>query len=152
MKKAFTLRDIEQLAARGLIRGYTEPSKGAGKGNCSKKGEGSVKGQRKSKYGSERVEVDGIVFDSRKEARRYSELKILLKAGEIAQLERQVPYELNQGGTHSLRYIADFVYVKAKTGERVVEDVKSEFTARMPLYKKKKKLMKKIYGIEINEI
>ena len=92
--------------------------------------------------------VDDIEFDSKKEAYRYKDLKLLLKSGEIGLLQLQVPYELNDGGTHSLKYIADFVYMDARTGQKVVEDCKG---MRTTIYKKKKKLMKKIYGIKILE-
>lgn len=88
------------------------------------------------------------MFHSTKEANRYSTLKILLKAGEIGFLELQVPYELNPGGEFSYKYIADFVYIDARTGDKIVEDCKGFRTAE---YKKKRRLMKKVYGIEIKE-
>lgn len=104
--------------------------------------------KKKSKYYNSKKEVGGILFDSEKEANRYGELKLLLKAGTIGLLELQVPFELNEGGTHSLKYIADFVYYDQGTGEKVVEDCKGFRTRE---YKKKRRLMKKIYGIEIKE-
>lgn len=107
-----------------------------------------VKKIKKSKFGNKKKEVDGLIFDSQKEAKRYSELKLLLKAGEIGLLELQVDFELNEGGTHSLKYIADFVYLDARTGEKIVEDCKGYRTS---IYKKKRRLMKKIYGITIKE-
>lgn len=103
---------------------------------------------KKHKYNAKKTEVEGIVFDSAKEAKRYKELQMLLKAGEIGLLELQVEYELNVGGTHSLKYVADFVYI-LKTGEKIVEDAKGFKTKE---YLKKKKLMKKVLGIEIKEI
>ena len=103
---------------------------------------------KKHKYGAKRTEVNGIVFDSAKEAKRYKELLILLKAGEIGLLELQVPYELNEGGTHSLKYIADFVYM-TKEGVKIVEDAKGYRTKE---YLKKKRLMKKIHNITIKEV
>ena len=72
----------------------------------------------------------------------------MLKAGEIAFLARQVEYELNTGGSHSLRYIADFQYTDVRTGKVIVEDTKG-FKTRD--YLRKKKLMKKVHGIEIKE-
>lgn len=102
----------------------------------------------KSKFGNNKKEIDGILFDSEKEARRYGELKLLLKVGEIGLLELQVPYELNEGGTHSLKYIADFVYRDAKTGEKIVEDTKGFKTK---IYLKKRRLMLKLHGIKIKE-
>lgn len=105
--------------------------------------------KKKSKYGNSKKEVDRIVFDSVKEAKRYKELKLLIKAGAIGQLELQVPFELNNGGTHSLKYIADFVYINAITGEKVVEDAKGYRTKE---YRKKKRLMKKVHNIKIKEV
>lgn len=114
---------------------------------------GKEKGKvKKSKYGSTKVEVDGITFDSAKEARRYGELKLMQKAGMIGLLELQVVYELNVNGGKVCSYIADFVYVISATGEKVVEDVKSDSTKKIERYRLKKKLMKQCYGIEIKEV
>ena len=108
----------------------------------------TVEQPKKSKYGASKTECDGIVFDSKKEAERYKVLKLLLKAGAIGLLELQVPYELNEGGSHSLKYIADFVYVDAITGKSIVEDTKGFKTRE---YLKKKKLMLRVHGIKIKE-
>lgn len=105
--------------------------------------------KKRAKYGNTETEVDGVKFDSKKEANRYRELLLLLKAGEIGLLRWQVEYELNPGGSHSLKYIADFVYIIVSTGQEVVEDVKGYRTRE---YKKKKRLMKKVHGIVIQEI
>lgn len=109
------------------------------------------KPKKKSKYNNTKTEVDGIVFDSVKEANRYKELRLLLKIGEIGLLKRQVEYELNLGGKNSIKYVADFVYVISKTGQKIVEDVKSEITKKLPVYRMKKKLMEDRYGIIIKE-
>lgn len=105
--------------------------------------------KKRSKYGNSKTEVDGEIFDSAKEADRYKDLVLLRKAGVIGLLRRQVEYELNPGGTHSLKYLADFVYVIRSTGVTVVEDVKGFRTRE---YKKKKRLMKKVHNIEIQEV
>lgn len=105
--------------------------------------------KKKHKYSSQKVDLDGKPFDSKKEAKRYTELKLLLKAGEIAFLARQVEYELNTEGSFSLVYVADFVYTDVRTGQSVVEDAKGFRTTE---YKKKCKLMKKVHGITIKEI
>lgn len=108
---------------------------------------------KRSKYGAVKVTVDGITFDSKKEARRYHELKLLQKAGEIHALEIQVPYlipvtNLSTGSVTQVgRYDADFRYWQG--GEVVVEDVKG---VRTPVYRLKKKLVEAIYGIQIREI
>lgn len=102
----------------------------------------------KSKYGAKKVVIDGITFDSTKEGGRYLELKMLREAGLVTELELQVPYELNLGGTHSLKYIADFRYRDGITGQLVVEDCKGYKTKE---YLKKRKLMREVYGIIIKE-
>lgn len=138
----WTEKRLKDLQERGLIKGYTQPEKG-------KEGDLLKPQAKKHKYGATRTEVDGISFDSIKEANRYKELKMLLKAGHIAYLEMQVPYELNPGGTHSIKYIADFEYLDAGTGAKITEDVKGYRTSE---YKKKRRLMKKVHGITIKEI
>lgn len=107
--------------------------------------------KKRSKYSNKKTEVDGHTFDSIKEAKRYGELKLMQKAGLIGFLELQVVYELKVNEQKICNYIADFVYVDAKTGEKVVEDVKSEPTRKIAKYRQKKKLMKAIYNIEIKE-
>jgi hypothetical protein len=126
---------LKELQACGKIRGF----------KLMKKVEEEPK---KSKYGNQKTDINGKEFDSKKEAKRYKELNLLLKAGKIAFLARQVEYELNVGGTHSLKYVADFQYTDAETGKVVVEDCKGFLTRE---YKKRKRLMKKIHGIEIKE-
>lgn len=110
------------------------------------------------KYGNRKTVIDGQVFDSAKEARRWCELKTFLRAGQITDLERQVPFELlpaqrdHETGKvieRGVIYKADFVY--QENGRRVVEDVKSEAT-RTPEYIIKRKLMLKVHGIRIREI
>jgi hypothetical protein len=108
-----------------------------------------------NKYRNVKTLVDGITFDSKKEAKRYSELKILEKAGEISRLRSQPKYLLQpsyQNGTKKIRaihYIADFEY-NNKYCETIVEDVKGMKT---DVYKLKKKLFEYIYQpLTINEI
>lgn len=110
-----------------------------------------------AKYRNRKTEVDGLLFDSKKEAIRWCELKLLEKAGEISHLKRQVPFILipNQYDDRDriiereTRYIADFVYWE--NGNMVVEDVKSSAT-RTPEYRIKKKLLLKEYGLRIKEV
>ena len=99
------------------------------------------------KYGAIRTEVDGIVFASKKEARRYRELSLLQKAGLISNLGLQPKYRLLVKDELICTYIGDFIYLSSGGGI-VVEDVKGFKT---PVYRLKKKLMKAIYGIEIKE-
>lgn len=106
-----------------------------------------IKKVKKHKYSSKKTVVDDIEFASIKEAKRYKELKLLLKAGEIGMLQIQVPFELNPGGSHSLKYVADFCYITFE-GEHIVEDCKGFRTRE---YLKKKRLMKKVHNITIKE-
>ena len=104
---------------------------------------------KKSKYGAVKTEVDGIMFDSKREASRYQELRLREQAGEIANLRLQVPYILFPKNEHgrALKYIADFVY-NDDTGALVVEDAKGHST---DVYKIKRRLMAELKGIEIKE-
>lgn len=125
---------------------------------------------KKSKYHSIATFIDGIEFDSRKEARRYQELKLLEKAGRISNLEMQVPFELIPAqyeecdevytkGAHkgerkrgaciekAVTYKADFMYIE--DGKIVAEDTKGFKTKD---YIIKRKLMLYVHGIRINEI
>ena len=103
-----------------------------------------------SKYNAIKTTIDGITFDSRKEASRYTELKLLSKAGEIRELRLQVPFELipKRGKLRAIRYIADFAYAD-NHGNDIVEDVKGMKTQ---VYKLKKRMMLEKYGIEIQEV
>lgn len=109
---------------------------------------------RWNKYRNEKTTRDGIVFDSKKEARRYSQLKALESAGKIYELERQVHFELipNQRTSKELlrkcEYVADFTY-KDEEGNYIVEDTKG---FRTDVYKIKKKLMYYFHNIEIKEV
>lgn len=92
---------------------------------------------------------DGILHDSIKEANRWCELNLLLKAGHITDLQRQVRFELlpKQDGERAVYYIADFVY--NENGKKVVEDVKG---VRTKEYRLKKKMMLYFHHIKIKEI
>ena len=117
-----------------------------------------------SKYNSRKVAVDGIAFDSVKEARRYKQLKLLQLAGEISDLRMQVPFELvpaqyersksvySRGAKKgqpkrgrciekAVTYFADFVY--SENGRRIVEDAKG---MRTKDYVIKRKLFRWRYG------
>ena len=126
------------------------------------------------KYGNKKVDIDGILFDSKKEARRYCELKQLQQAGVISGLELQKEFELIpaqyetfprygktgkrlQDGKRCIEkscvYKSDFAYMK--DGQQVVEDVKGYRDPRSAGYAKfviKRKLMLHIYGIRVIEI
>lgn len=106
------------------------------------------------KYGNRKTEVDGIRFDSKKEAVRYWELKMLERAGKISDLERQVrfvliPAQYLDGKLKERQcvYVADFRYLE--NGHVVVEDTKG---VRTKDYIIKRKLLLKVYGIAIKEV
>ena len=121
-----------------------------------------------SKYHSKKTVVDGIAFDSKKEARRYCVLKVLEEEGEISGLKCQVEFLLipeqrepdtigPRGGKKrgkiiekKCSYFADFVYVDNRNpGRLVVEDTKGMRTAT---YNIKRKLMLERHGIRIREV
>ena len=115
-----------------------------------------TKSDKKTKYKNDKTVVNGIKFDSVKEAKRYSELKILEKMGEISALQMQVKYVLipsqkDEKGKcieRECSYLADFVY-KNKEGKMVVEDTKG---IRTTTYIIKRKLMLYVHHIKIIEI
>lgn len=105
----------------------------------------------KSKYRNTKTEVDGIVFDSKKEAARWLELKALEASGKISRLCRQVRVPLKVNGIVVAHWVADFEYQESVLDPLVWEDVKSDFTRKLPLYRLKKKMVKAIYGVDIKE-
>lgn len=105
--------------------------------------------KRPSKFGAVKTTVDGIEFDSKAEAKRYSELRWLEKAGKIKNLERQPRYDLEVNGVKIGFYKADFRYWDQATSQHVVEDVKG---MRTPVFAIKAKLMKALHRVEIVEI
>ena len=127
----------------------------------------------RSKYHSKKVTIDGITFDSKKEAKRYQELKLLERAGVISGLELQRRFELIpaqhetyarygkkgqrlKDGSRCLEkavfYAADFCY-KDKNGDLVVEDVKGyKSGGAYAVFSIKRKLMRYTYGISVKEV
>ena len=111
-----------------------------------------------SKYKAKKVELDGHTFDSKKEAKRYTELKQMEERGEIDRLLLQVPFELlppqqtKTGANYrAVKYIADFMYFK--DGQRVVEDVKGYRKGQAyQIFQIKKKMLKWFFDIEVVEV
>lgn len=104
------------------------------------------KAKKITKYKAKKTAVDGITFDSRKEAERWAELKVLERAGEITSLERQVRFEVcpkRHANKRARYYVADFVY--EERGTKVIEDVKSPMTRRLAVYSLKKALVQVNY-------
>lgn len=123
------------------------------------------------KYHNKKVMVKTFCFDSKREARRHAELTALQAAGAILDLQRQVKFVLipaqreadvigKRGGRkqgkvieRECSYYADFVYTDAKTGERIVEDVKGyKGGGAYAVFSIKRKLMLYVHGIRIHEI
>lgn len=113
-------------------------------------------GTKENKYHNCPTVVQGIRFDSRKEARRYQELMALLRAGQIRELKLQPQFTLQEAYTtpegkrvRAIRYVADFSY--ERDGTLVVEDVKSRAT-KTRVYGIKAKLLRERHGLEITEV
>lgn len=104
---------------------------------------------RQNKYRNRHTVVDGIRFDSAKEAKRWGELCLMARADAICDLERQPVYVLDVNGVPVCRYRADFRYFDPRTGKVVVEDVKGFLT---PEYKIKRALMKAVHRIDVVEV
>lgn len=120
--------------------------------------------KKESKYHNEPTFVRSIRFDSRKEAERYEELMLMLKAGKIRKLKLQQDFTLQEGyktedgeRVRPIKYVADFTYERPTLPDSCgtvhwlleVEDVKG---VRTDKYKLKKKLMLERYGITIKEV
>ena len=107
-----------------------------------------------NKYGNKKTVVNGISFDSKREAKRYEELKLLEMGGVISDLKLQekfilVPSQRIDGRVveRELSYKADFSYIE--NGKKVVEDSKGYRTDK---YRIKRKLMLWVHGIRIKEV
>lgn len=101
-----------------------------------------------SKYHSKKMIIDGITFDSKREANRYCELKLLEKAGKIKDLQLQHQFVLQPSfkkkgkSIRAITYVADFVYFDLERMKNVVEDVKGYKT---DVYQIKKKMFEYKY-------
>lgn len=113
----------------------------------------------RDKFSAKRTVVDGITFDSKREAARYLDLKAMERAGEITRLKLQPEFPLECGGNPVLirskgypngrraKYVADFKYMRGT--ENVVEDVKGFDT---PLSRLKRAMVEAEYGIQIQVV
>jgi len=102
----------------------------------------------RSKYGAKKTTLWGEKFDSRREAQRYRDLRLLEAAGEIIALERQVKFPLKVNAILVCTYIADFTY--RERAKLVSEDVKgARKGGAWSAFQLKRKLMKAIYGLDI---
>ena len=96
-----------------------------------------------SKYRAVKTTVGDITFDSKREAARYQELMLLLRAGAIRNLELQVPFKCVVNGRKICAYRADFIYFDGL--DRIVEDVKGYRTREYVL---KKKLVEALFNVK----
>lgn len=122
------------------------------------------------KYNNRKTVVNGITFDSAKEAKRYKELKLMEDAGEIRNLQLQVPFDLipaqyecierygkrgqplkpkRKTIEQKVTYVADFMYQETSTGNVIVEDTKGMRTKEYIL---KRKMMLFFHGVRIKEV
>lgn len=112
--------------------------------------------QKRGKYGNVIVEQYGIKFHSKKELKRWNELKLLLASGLIRNLKRQVQFDIIINDMRVTTYVADHVYeeiAQDRSGwATVVEDVKSSATQQNAVYRLKRKLMLAVFGITIREV
>ncbi len=102
--------------------------------------------RKSNKYRNQKTVVDGIRFDSKKEANYYTYLKALQAAGKIKNLSLQPRFELQPGyrapdgqWVRPVAYVADFKYTDTVTGQTVIVDVKSKITEMNPVYRLKRK-------------
>lgn len=109
---------------------------------------------KKSKYGNKPTQIGAEKYRSQREAKRHRELIALERAGQVAQLRREVPFELAPAvridgrKRPALRYVADFVYLDTATGAQVIEDAKG---VRTEGYRIKRHLMAALLGLAIKE-
>lgn len=104
---------------------------------------------KRNKFGAKKTVVDGIRFDSKREAEYYAELKLREKAGEVYEVEMQRPFAIVINGQLVCTYKSDFHFYDAIAKRRRVVDTKGFAT---PEFKLKKKLMKAVLGLEIEVV
>jgi hypothetical protein len=102
--------------------------------------------KRRNKYGATRTTVDGVTFDSKREAWFYGQMKLAMQSGIVRWFGRQPRFVLEAG----VEYVADFVVVYAD-GAVTVVDVKSAATRKEKVYRIKKRQFESRYGIKITE-
>jgi hypothetical protein len=114
----------------------------------------TIKAKKPSKYRNVKTVVDGVKFDSKREAERYQQLKLWVRAGGIVDLNLQVPFILAPSVVidgrkrPALKYIADFTYIDCISRQMVIEDVKGRITEG---YRIKRHLMA-VKGYTITEV
>ena len=141
----------ERPEFKGHAKILKKDSKGLFLMSCDNSPEIPVKKKKRNKYNAKKVVIDGIEYDSKLEAERHQQLKLLERAGVISEVKYHVRFTLINKSKYGreIAYEADFVY-KDQNGNKVVEDVKSTAT-KTRLYKLKKRLLAERYGYIIKE-
>lgn len=103
---------------------------------------------RGNKFNAVKVKLDGYTFDSKAEAKRWCELKLLEKAGKVSWIKVHPRYELYVNGQRIASYKADFLYTDERGRDRI-EDVKSPATAKKRDFVLIRKLMRACHGIDV---
>jgi len=105
-----------------------------------------------TKYKNKKVELDGITFDSKREAQYYSQLLLLQKAGKVSDIECHPRYDINVNGRRIGFYKADFRFMDLEQSRQRVVDVKSKATVTA-VFRLKAKLVEALYpGTEIEVV
>lgn len=133
-------KNMAEYRALGKITTHTIEKKPLSDAQAHKRG-----GRKPGKYGNVKTEAEGMKFDSKREAKRWMNLRLEETAGQIKDLTRQVVYPLVVNGMQICIYVADFVYER---NGLVVEDAKGFKT---PEYRLKAKLMLACHGITVLE-
>jgi hypothetical protein len=133
--------NLNELAGRGVNMAFIN--------EALSKASATPTEAKPAKHRNTKTVIDGWTFDSKKEARRYLDLRAEQQDRRISELRCQVVFPLVVNGVEVCVYVADFVYLR--NGVRVIEDVKSKHTRKLPDYRIKLKLMAAL-GQPITEV
>ena len=128
-------------------RGKAQPAGVAGKMRAKSLSYPATGNKSSNKYNAQKTVINGVQFDSLKEARTYQNLLNLQNKGIIAHLERQKRFEVipKTKTERAAYYVADYFFQEVATGQWVVADCKSPITKKLPAYVLKRKIMKYRY-------
>lgn len=111
---------------------------------------------KKSKYGNSKIEIDGFIFDSKKEGNEYTKLKLLKKSGEIKDFDIQVKFDIRINEIHIANYFLDFLVIYNDDSKEYIDvkgqDKKTKKWITTDVFQLKKKLVEAIYKIKIKII
>ena len=125
-------------------RGKAQPSRVVGKTQAKSLSYPATGNKSSNKYNARKTVINGVQYDSRREALIYQNLLNLQNKGIIAHLERQKRFELipKTKTERAAYYVADYFFQEVATGQWVVADCKSPITKKLPAYVLKRKIMK----------